>query len=199
MYDNKTAMAEATKFILEQPIRERGYPIEEIIPAIEWLGHRLDYELDFGVGDQAQQLEWFNFLLEIGRSKRIGGTQSLGRFMLTGWATKTANLYGRAYHEGHFDGHITGSFFATERAKLKAKKASVASKVRLSTAGMNGALVRRNRYEPIKLWALKEASNMRGADRQIARRLSACLPKHLADISDDPVRLIYDTLRAKRP
>jgi len=61
-----------------------------------------------------------------------------------------------------------------------------------------GAMSRKNRYEPIKQWALGKAGNMRGAHKQIARQLSAALPNHLADISDDPERLIYDTLRTNR-
>jgi hypothetical protein len=80
-----------------------------------------------------------------------------------------------------------------ERDKIEAERRAM-----LSMAGMNGAMARRNHYEPIKLWALKEAANRRGAHKQIARQLSSVLPPHLADISNDPERLIYDTLRASK-
>lgn len=80
-----------------------------------------------------------------------------------------------------------------ERGKLEAERKSM-----LSMAGMNGAMARRNRYEPIKQWALGKAGNMRGSHKQIARQLSAVLPPHLTGVSDDPERLIYDTLRASK-
>ncbi len=65
----------------------------------------------------------------------------------------------------------------------------------LSKAGQRGADSRNKQYEALKQWALKKASEMRGADRDIARTLAAQIPIHLADKSKDPMRLIYDALR----
>ena len=92
---------------------------------------------------------------------------------------------------------------ATQREKIaKEERGKVQAEIRatLSAAGLLGAISRSQRYEPIKQWALEKAGNMRGAHKQIARNLSSVLPEHLKRISDDPERLIYDTLRApKRP
>jgi hypothetical protein len=68
----------------------------------------------------------------------------------------------------------------------------------LSMAGMMGAKSRHRPYAEFKEWALENAVGMRGDDRTIARKLSAKLPANHADVSDDPTRLIYDTLRAKK-
>ena len=69
---------------------------------------------------------------------------------------------------------------------------------RAKKTGGAGGVSKKQRYEPIKQWALKESANMRGSDKQLARRLSGLLPKHLNNISEDPERLIYDTLRNKK-
>ena len=67
----------------------------------------------------------------------------------------------------------------------------------LSEAGKKGADTRNKPYELLKGWALEKASEMRGADRDIARKLAPQVPAHLADASKDPMRLIYEALRAK--
>ncbi len=88
---------------------------------------------------------------------------------------------------------------ATARAKIaKEERAKVEAEMRamLSAAGVQGGKARSDRYEPIKQWALEKASKMRGEHKQIARQLHAILPKHFADISLDPERLIYEALRA---
>ena len=70
-----------------------------------------------------------------------------------------------------------------------------ARKAMLSDAGKHGGEQRRKPYDAIKQWALRAAVDMRGSDRQKATRLAAMLPAHLADISENPERLIYDALR----
>lgn len=144
MYDNKSAIEEAAKFIemhyarkcIYQPgeVSDNGIPFEWLTKSHNWVNYRLDYERDFGVGTQEEQREWFNFLLEISRDSRVGGTQSISKFMLIKWAAKSQNLFATAYHEGHTDGNINGSFYATKRAKLKAEKAML-SKVRKAANG----------------------------------------------------------------
>ena len=63
-----------------------------------------------------------------------------------------------------------------------------------STAGRQGALVRQQRYAELKKWALEKGAKL-GASKDVARRLAAQLPAHLADVSKEPERLIYDALR----
>lgn len=73
-----------------------------------------------------------------------------------------------------------------------------ARKVKLSEAGRLGARSKNARITPLKEWALNRASSMRGSDVDMARQLSASLPEHLAEISKDPERLIYETLRSRK-
>ena len=68
----------------------------------------------------------------------------------------------------------------------------------LSEAGKRGASVKHQSIRALKEWALEKANGMRGSDRDIARKLSTELPVHLAEVSNDSMRLIYDTLRAKK-
>jgi hypothetical protein len=67
-----------------------------------------------------------------------------------------------------------------------------------STAGKKGGIQKNAPYAALKKWALQEAKKMHKGDKQIAKVLSNMLPAHLKDVSDDPQRLIYDALRAKR-
>ena len=78
-----------------------------------------------------------------------------------------------------------------ERAKIQAERSAM-----LAIAGLHGAQSRNRPFEALKRWALEQAVGMHGAHKQIARKLSAVLPKHLADISQDPERLIYEALRS---
>jgi hypothetical protein len=66
----------------------------------------------------------------------------------------------------------------------------------LSEAGLLGARVRNKQYQELKEWAIGKADGMRGAHKDVARKLFAQLPEHLADASKDPERLIYDALRS---
>ena len=74
---------------------------------------------------------------------------------------------------------------------------SLAQRRNLSRAGEKGVMVKLKPYAEIKTWALSEAKNMKDPDIEIARKLSAQLPKHLADVSRNPERLIYEALRAR--
>ena len=66
----------------------------------------------------------------------------------------------------------------------------------LSMAGKLGAEIRHGPSSQLKMWARGEAKTMRGSDIDVAKILSAKIPAHLADVSKDPQRLIYDALRA---
>lgn len=69
---------------------------------------------------------------------------------------------------------------------------------KLSEAGLLGAQAKNRKTNNLKNWALDKAASMRGDDRNIARKLFDQLPAHLTGISSDPMRLIYEALRAKR-
>lgn len=69
----------------------------------------------------------------------------------------------------------------------------------LSIAGKMGAQAKHRKPGELKNWAISQATQLRGADAVVARKLAAMLPSELADVSKNPERLIYDTLReAKR-
>ena len=84
-------------------------------------------------------------------------------------------------------------------AKIKADTRNDNDKRRkemLSAAGRQGATVRNQQYQELKAWARKKAEGMKDPQRDIARKLAARLPLHLADVSKEPERLIYDALRS---
>ena len=68
----------------------------------------------------------------------------------------------------------------------------------LAEAGAAGAKLKHNKTNELKKWAECVAVDMREADADKARKLSARMPEHLADVSKNPERLIYDHLRAIR-
>jgi hypothetical protein len=130
MIDNKTASEEAVKFLGSFTTVRHGHSRTELVLVKKWVGRRLDYERDFGVGPESEQREWFLGLLQIARDKELGGTQSLGKYLLTDWASRSQNIYAMPYHEGHTDGNINGSFFATKRYKLGLEKAKISKVAR---------------------------------------------------------------------
>ena len=77
-------------------------------------------------------------------------------------------------------------------------KAQAEQKAFLAKAGREGAKIRNRPYQELKDWTIAQAVGMRDQDIDIARRLSAQIPEHLADVSKNPERLIYDALRAQR-
>lgn len=66
----------------------------------------------------------------------------------------------------------------------------------LSSAGAKGAQSRHRPVAELKAWAVSEANKIHSSHKDAARKLTARIPKHLANASKDPQRLIYDTLRA---
>ena len=78
-------------------------------------------------------------------------------------------------------------------AKVQAERQAM-----LSKAGLLGAESRNKPYAALKSWAIEKAGGMRGAHKDIADRLAAQLPAHLANASKDPARLIYDALRTRK-
>jgi hypothetical protein len=74
------------------------------------------------------------------------------------------------------------------------EKVQAVRKAALSEAGRQGALVRLQPYEELKKWALEKGAKL-GASKVVARTLARQLPPHLTDVSEDPGRLIYETLR----
>lgn len=70
-------------------------------------------------------------------------------------------------------------------------------RVALSASGKKGALSLHGPKAKLKVWALSQAKGNRGSHKDIARELATQIPEHLAEISKDPERLIYDALRAQ--
>lgn len=66
-----------------------------------------------------------------------------------------------------------------------------------SIAGLRGAESRKKPYEALKRWALQMAAELSGTDKKKSAILFGRLPPHLASVSDDPQRLIYETLLAQ--
>jgi hypothetical protein len=85
-----------------------------------------------------------------------------------------------------------------EEIEERQRRFSEDLKRKAAAAGALGARAKNARYEILKIWALEKAGTMNGDDKSIARKLSRELPSHLVDVSGDPVRLIYDALRARR-
>lgn len=65
-------------------------------------------------------------------------------------------------------------------------------------AGLKGAEIRHKPYRALIGWALAEAAKLRGSDKDISRRLANSIPSHLANVSKEPDRLIYEALRKER-
>lgn len=78
------------------------------------------------------------------------------------------------------------------RESMKAGSSAMAA-----NAGKKGAARKHAPMRELKEWALQEAAKMRGAQMDIAKKLALRIPSHLVDVSDDPKRLFYDTLRQK--
>lgn len=92
-----------------------------------------------------------------------------------------------AREQGALEGMLIGAHF--DQTALKRA---------FSDFGKKGAQTKNQPTEDLKTWALAQAAGMRDQDIAIARKLSAQIPEHLAGISKNPERLIYDALRAQR-
>jgi hypothetical protein len=66
----------------------------------------------------------------------------------------------------------------------------------LAKAGAKGGEGRGRRFSKLKEWAEREAVGMGGNASKIARLLMRKLPPDLANVSDDPERIIVEHLRA---
>ena len=76
------------------------------------------------------------------------------------------------------------------------QKEKIEKSTNLSKFGAKGAQTRHRPVAQLKEWALAEAAKSHDSDIEIANKLASRIPKHLADVSKDPKRLIYDALRA---
>jgi hypothetical protein len=87
---------------------------------------------------------------------------------------------------------------------LGAEKYEERKKATLAKAGAAGAKRKHTPTDELKAWAEQKAANMRETDRDIARKLAFNIPPELASkpngepVSKDPVKLIYEHLRAIR-
>jgi hypothetical protein len=73
-------------------------------------------------------------------------------------------------------------------------RANERRRIKLSANGKKGALALHEPTIQLKAWALSKAEGMRGAPKDISRKLAKQIPAHLADVSKDPERLIYEAL-----
>lgn len=93
-------------------------------------------------------------------------------------------------------GFAMGKFGMSVEA-MQAMQKETMRKESLAQAGAKGAAAKHKGAAELKAWALQKAASMRGADADIARKLSAQIPADLADVSKSPERFIYDALRSK--
>ena len=96
---------------------------------------------------------------------------------------------------GSVAAHIGGEAL---EALMTVSKNEINRKKNLSTAGVSGANVKHHVFRELKSWALNEAKTQRGDDKKIARYLANNLPESFKNASEDPQRLIYDTLRENK-
>lgn len=129
--------------------------------------------------------------------------ESVSRVLAIGTATINA-MDALAYAERiKFEAQIRNSIAAAQPAILAAevearsKERDSRNKKRLSEAGAKGAKAKNEATDKLKCWALAKAADMRDQDIDIARKLAAQIPSHLADVSKNAERLIYDALRTR--
>ena len=90
---------------------------------------------------------------------------------------------------------VVGALPSVIKVSMKAGGKSLATE-----AGRKGLANRNAPVRELKEWVIQEAAMQRGSHKGIARELAKRIPKHLEEVSKDPERLIYDTLRAaKKP
>jgi anti-sigma factor RsiW len=82
--------------------------------------------------------------------------------------------------------------------KTTTEKVRRARSAALAKAGAKGGEGRGKRFSKLKEWAEREAAGKRGNASEIARQLMLKLPADLANVSDDPGRIIAGHLRAIR-
>lgn len=83
-------------------------------------------------------------------------------------------------------------------AETERSLAAMAAEDFARATGAEGARIKNSRKSALKAWALDQAASMKDDDAGIARKLELCLPPEHVGVSEDPRRLIYDALRAKR-
>lgn len=119
------------------PYERRILSSSEIYELKISVSERLDWEREHGLGTISDQQNFLDTLLRFARSHKFGGVNSFSKMYLFRWSRSTENIFGKYYHEGHFDGNINGSHYATARAKTKktkitAKRISLAADKRKS-------------------------------------------------------------------
>lgn len=76
---------------------------------------------------------------------------------------------------------------------LQAHKRRIQDEIRTQRAesGGKGGKARSEKSKPLKDWAIERAKSMRGTAKEKARRLMLEVPVELANLSDDPERMMY--------
>lgn len=113
---------EVEELIKKFPYERRKLNKQELIDLNNYVAQRLDWERDNGIGTLFQQQEFLKNLIKLSRGNKFGGVTSFAKTYLFQWSKSTENIFAKYYYEGHFDGNINGSHYATDRAKIKSIK-----------------------------------------------------------------------------
>lgn len=137
---------------------------------------------------EALSLAYGTFSYITKNGTEMGGNESSGSLQ-----SQMQLLMAMAMARGFAMGKLGMSVEAMQAMQKEAMR-----KETLAQAGAKGAAAKHKGASELKAWALQKAASMRGADIDIARKLSAQVPLDLANSSKSPERLIYDTLRARK-
>lgn len=113
---------EVEQLLKKFPYEKRKLNDHELTELKKYVAQRLDWERDNGIGTVSQQKVFLENLIKISRGEKFGGVTSFSKMYLLQWSKSTGNMFAKYYHEGHFDGNINGSHYATDRAKNKSTK-----------------------------------------------------------------------------
>lgn len=104
------------------PYEKRKLNRDELNEVKKYVAQRLNWERDNGAGTLSEQQGFLENLMRLSRDFHLGGVTSFSKMYLFQWSKNTANIFGKYYYEGHSDGNINGSHYATDRAKNKSTK-----------------------------------------------------------------------------
>lgn len=114
----------ARDFLVSQPRMSRPPTKEEHARVCLWVDELIAHEKRSCIKSLESQLAWFQMFSDAVSSTGDGVTYSFAAWALYRWARLTNNKFGIAYSLGHNNGHTVGSYYTTERSKLKRKKSA---------------------------------------------------------------------------
>ena len=163
---------------------ECGHPIKEVFD-------------EFGKPFKEINKDEFIKKLEIGIAFQEKVTEDAAKFLSFYW-TKDGPIDLPSMEEWLEKNQNLDRWFFIRLIELAGQKAiDIGFSRHLSSAGTRGGKAKNKLKAELKAWALEQASSMKGTDREIAKKLSARLPAHLANESKNPEQLIYRTLLSR--